>query len=141
MLLNEKVVEKYIRVYLKKKRWITTNLPRTTSEHGVDIKAYHPKWRKIYLIEVKGEAKSSSEQAKHNSFYNLLGQILSRMDKEGNTTNKARYYGVGIPKKWEYTFKKKIAKMKFGWKLLKLHLFLVDEKGNVEKKSYTYFLK
>ncbi len=141
MLLSEAKIEKYIRDYLVEKGWITTNLPKSIGEHGVDITAWHPKWRKIYLIEVKGEGKSSQNQAKHSAFYNLLGQILSRMDKEGNSKNRARYYAIGIPKKWEEIFKNKIKKMKFGWKLLKLKVFLVNSNGKVEEKPHSYFLK
>ena len=141
MLLTEVKTEKYIRDYLTEKGWTTTNLPKSIGEHGVDITAYHPKWRKVYLIEVKGEGKSSQNQIKHASFYNLLGQILCRMDIEGNKPKRARYYAIGIPKKWEATFKSKIQKMKYGWKLLGLKVFLVDNKGNVEEKPNTYFLK
>jgi len=143
MPLSESKIEKHIRDYLIQKGWVTTNLPKSIGKHGVDITAWHPKWRKIYLIEVKGEGKSKSFQiqAKHSAFYNLLGQILSRMDKEGNSKNRARYYAIGIPKKWEKTFKNKIKKMKFGWKLLKLKVFLVDSNGSVEEKAHSYFLK
>ena len=63
------------------------------------------------------------------------------MDIEGNQPNRARYYCIGIPKNWEATFKKKIKDMKYGWKLLKLKVFLVDPQGNVEEKPYSYFLK
>lgn len=77
----------------------------------------------------------------HGAFYNLLGQILSRMDKEGNNSWKARYYGLGIPKKWEKTFKNKISKMEYGWKLLKLKVFLVGAGGEVEERAYSHFLK
>ncbi len=141
MILKEQFVEKQIRKYLIKKGWVTTNLPKSVGEHGVDITAYHPRWRKIYLIEVKGEGASSQHQIKHASFYNLLGQILCRMDKEGNQPNRARYYAIGIPKKWENTFKNKIKKMRFGWRLLNLKVFLVDTDGSVEEKPNTYFLK
>lgn len=141
MFLKEAIVEKHIRRYMEEKGWVTTNLPKSVGEHGVDITAWHPKWRKIYLIEVKGETANHKEPNKHNAFNTALGQILSRMDKEGNKPNRARCYAIGIPKKWETTFKNKIKKMKYGWKLLNLKIFLVDEKGSVEEKPNTYFLK
>ena len=141
MTQKESQIEKYIRNYLTEKGWKTTNSAKSVGEHGVDITAWHPIWRKIYLIEVKGEGTSSKMQVKHSAFYNLLGQIISRMDIEGNSPNKARYYAIGIPKKWEDTFKNKIKKMKYSWKLLKLKVFLVDEEGVVEEKPYSYFLK
>lgn len=137
MILSESQIESCIRNYLVKKGWKTTNLPKTVGQHGADITAWHPKWRKIYIIEVKGESRSNQAQVMHAAFYNLLGQILSRMDKEGNNLKKARYYGIGIPKKWEKTFKNKISGMKCGWGLLKLKVFLVDSKENVEEKTYS----
>lgn len=140
-ILTESLVENHIRRYLAGKGWEFTNLPRTTGAHGADIRGYHPKWRKICIIEVKGEGHSSQNQVMHNAFYSLLGQLLSRMDKEGNSLNKARYYAIGIPKKWEKVFKNKICTMKFGWKLLKPKVFLVDQHGEVEEKAYSYFLK
>jgi hypothetical protein len=47
---------------------------------------------------------------------------LTRRDVEGNHPKKARFYGIGIPK------------MKFGWTLLKLKVFLVDDDGSVKEK-------
>ena len=141
MLLTESKIESYIRKYLIHKGWKTTNLPRTIGIHGADIKAFHLKWRKIYIIETKGESMVHSVQKIHNSFWAILGQILTRMDIEGNQPKKARYYGIGIPKNWEGTFKKKIKEMKYGWKLLRLKVFLVDSEGSVEEKPYLYFLK
>jgi hypothetical protein len=141
MLLAESIVESSIRKYLIGKGWRTTNLPRTIGAHGADIRAYHPTWRKIYIIETKGESEQHLVQNIHNSFWTILGQILNRMDIEGNQPNRARYYGIGFPKNWEATFKKKIKDMKYGWKLLKLKVFLVDSHGHVEEKPYSYFLK
>ena len=141
--MKEFQVEKHVRDYLIEKWWSTTNLPKTVWEHWVDITARHPKWRKIYLIEVKWNAWSekSKHAIKHNAFYNLLWQILSRMDKQWNHPNRARYYAIWIPKDWEDTFKNKIFKMKYGWKLLRLKVFLVDNEWNVEEKPHSYFLK
>ncbi len=51
--------------------------------------------------------------------------------------SKARFYGIGIPKTWEKTFRRKILRMKFGWTLLKLEVFLVDDEGKVEEKPYS----
>ena len=141
MILTEPKVESYIRKYLIKKGWKTTNLPRTAGAHGADIIAYHPRWRKVYIIEAKGEGKSHSMPIIHNSFWAVLGQILTRMDIEGNQKNRARLYGIGIPKSWEVIFKNKIKKMQFGWKLLKLRVFLVNSDGSVEEKPHSYFLK
>ncbi|MHB8136250.1 MAG: hypothetical protein ACYDH1_18740 [Anaerolineaceae bacterium] len=136
--LKENEVEKILRTFLTEKGWKLTNLPKSVGCHGCDITAWHPKWRKVLLVEVKGNGKAE-HQTKHNSFYTLLGQILSRMDIEGNNPKKARIYAIAIPVEWEDVFRNKIKKMTFGWKLLKLKIFLVSEK-KVEERGYNYFL-
>jgi len=141
MVLIEKQVNKFIEEYLKQKGWNISKIARNSGEHGIDIIAFHPKRRKRYLIEVKGESNTHQAQNMHNAFWTVLGQILTRMDIEGNSSNKARYYAIGIPKNWERVFKNKILKMKYGWGLLKLKVFLVDSNGKVEEKPYSYFLK
>ncbi|MBP6908592.1 MAG: hypothetical protein KBB75_02115 [Candidatus Pacebacteria bacterium] len=138
--LKEEKVEDLLCNHLEDNGWVVKNRhTKDLGEHGCDIIAFHPKWRKYYYIECKGDGKAKN-QTVHNSFYTLFGQILSRMDIEGNNPKKARYYALAIPASWEKTFKNKIKKMPFGWKLLKLEVFLVS-KTKVEKKSYSYFLK
>lgn len=139
--MREQYVEFQIRKYLKVKGWRLKQGQKTKGEHGVDIYAWHPKWRKSLFIETKGGSGKHVHQEKHNAFYNLLGQCLSRMDKEGNDPKKARIYGIGIPYEWTDVFRRKIKKMKYGWKLLKLRAFLVKENGIVLEKTYTFFLK
>jgi hypothetical protein len=90
---------------------------------------------------VKGGSGKHKHQELHSAFYNVLGQIISRMDKEGNHPKRARIYALGIPYKWLNVFKRKIKKMKYGWRLLKLRIFLVKENGTVIEKPYTFFLK
>lgn len=138
--MNEYQVEKYVRKYLKSNGWNLTNLPKTIGQHGCDITAWHPKRRKIIYIEAKGSGgQKNKHQTIHNSFYTLLGQILSRMDKEGNSNKKARTYAIALPSSWEMAYRKKIKRMPYGWNLLKLKVFLVD-RDKVELKNYKYFL-
>lgn len=140
-MLKESQIESILRRYLLKRGWKTTNLPKTVGQHGCDITAWHPKWRKILLVEAKGNGKTEHwNQAKHNAFYNLLGQVISRMDIQGNDSDRARIYAIAIPSEWEETFRAKIRTMSFGWKLLRLKVFLVDKK-EVKEKNYTYFLR
>ncbi|MEI8091219.1 MAG: hypothetical protein WCG98_03030 [bacterium] len=49
------------------------------------------------------------------------------MDIEGNNPKKARFYAIAIPADWENTFRNKIKKMTYGWKLLKLKVYLVSK--------------
>lgn len=139
--MNEQRVEKSTRDYLLNIGWKLTNLPMAIGQHGCDITAWHPKWRKILYIEAKGDGNQKNKhQTIHNSFYTILGQILSRMDKEGNSNKRARIYAIAIPSSWEETYRKKIKQMPCGWKLLKLKIFLVNE-TKVEEKNYKYFSK
>lgn len=139
-MLNEKPIERILRKHLISEGWKLVETPHERGEHGCDIIAWHPKRRKNLYIEVKGSGKHPT-QAKHNAFWVLFGQILSRMDIEGNHPKKGRIYAIAIPAEWEETFKRKIQNMEYGWKLLKLPVYLIDSKGNVMKKTYTEFLK
>lgn len=93
------------------------------------------------FIEVKGGAGKYEIQIMHDAFNNVLGQIISRMDREGNHPKKARIYAIGIPYDWLGVFKKKIQKMKYGWRLLKLRVFVVAESGEVIEKPYSHMLR
>lgn len=139
-MLKEKMVVNIVKKYLESRGYVVKNPNKTEREHGCDIiTESHKRWRKNYYIEVKGEGKSE-HATKHNAFWTLFGQILSRMDIEGNHTNKGRIYAIAIPAVWGKTFTNKIRKMTYGWKLLKLKVFLVS-KNRVEEKNYNYFLK
>lgn len=140
-IITETYVEEKVRKYLKEKGWTIAGECKKRGEHGIDIKCIHKKWRKIFIIEAKGDGKSHMNQKIHNDFYTLLGQILSRMDKEGNSQNKARYYGIAIPYTWKKQFAKKIKNMLWAWNLLKLKIFLVDKKGSVVEMTHKQFLK
>jgi len=140
-IIDEPFVQKSVRKYLLNNGWKLTNLPKSVGEHGKDITAWHSKKRKVLIIEAKGEVKSSKDQQKHNAFINVLGEILFRMDKEGNSPKRARIYAIAIPVTWENTYKKKIVKMEYGWHLLKLKVFLVEKDGSVRLTNYRYWLK
>lgn len=134
--MNERQVEKKTREHLENNGWKLTNLPKSVGQHGCDITAWHPKKRRVLLIEAKGSDNiKSKHQIIHNSFYTLLGQILSRMDKEGNDPRKGRIYAITIPEDWINTYKKKVKRMPYGWNLLKLRVFVVND---IVVKEYTH---
>lgn len=139
--MKEQTVEKHIRKYLIDKDWKIKKAPKHVGEHGVDIHAWHPKRRKVLFMEVKGGSGKHKHQEIHNAFYNVLGQIISRMDIQGNHPKKARLYAIGIPYSWLRVFQNKIKKMKYGWRLLKLRIFLVKTNGEVIEKPYSYMFK
>lgn len=138
--MREQTVERYIRKYLENKGWKIRKAPKRVGEHGVDIHAWHPKWRKLLYVEVKGGSGKHKHQEIHSAFYNVLGQIISRMDKGGNNPKKARIYAIGIPYPWLRVFRNKIKKMKYGWRLLKLRVFLVKANGEVVEKPHSFML-
>jgi len=140
-MIKESGLEKKLRNYLANKNWIETNNLRLVGQHDWDIKAFHKKWRKVLLIECKGDSDSKYNTQKiHNSFWISIGQVMARMDKQGNDPKKARIYAIGIPKTWESIFANKAKKMKYAWNFLKLRIFLVDNKG-VEEKTYKQFVR
>lgn len=139
--MKESKVEKHVRLFLLNKGWTTRTKEKSPGEHGVDIKMFHPRYRKTLWIEVKGGSGKNPTQEKHNAFYTVLGQILSRMDREGNRPNKARIYAIAIPSSWVETFKKKIKKMRYVWKLLRLPVYEVQPNGKVIKRAYSFFLR
>jgi len=139
---SEEQIEKILRNYLIKKGWTETSDLRKIGQHGWDIKAFHSKWRKILLIECKGDSNSKYNTQKiHNAFWISIGQVMARMDKQGNNSKKARIYAIGIPTSWGPIFKRKAKKMEYGWNFLKLRIFLVSENKKVEEKTYKQFLK
>ena len=141
--MSEKILEECVRKYLNKKGWDIEAVGKSTGEHGCDIIAFHSRWRKRIFVEVKSENPSSKYivQDRHNKFPVLIGQIISRMDMEGNRPNRARIYSIAVPKTWEGMICRKVQGMKFSWRWMRLKVFLIDAKGNVEEKSYTHFLK
>ena len=138
--LTESQVESILRNYLIWKWWSIEKEVKQRGEHGCDIVAWHNKWRKRLFVEVKWSGKAAL-QMKHSGFYMLLWQIVSRMDIEGNNSKKARFYALAVPAQREQTFKNKIQAMAYGWKLLKLKVYLVYKDWSVVEKSYSSFLK
>lgn len=139
--LKEPYVEAAVRAYLKEKGWKLQNQQKQKGEHGPDIRAFNRKLSRTIIIEAKGESKSYKPQYQATALPTLLGQILSRMDKQGNDAQKSRIYAIAAPKSWEKALKKKAKEMRYVWGLLKLKVFLVNGKNKVEDKNYRYFLK
>ena len=122
---REEILEKYARIYLQSKGWSIEIEGKNSGEHGCDIVAFHPKWRKRIFVEVKSENPESKYliQEKHNKFPLIIGQIISRMDTEGNRPNRARIYGIAVPKSWEQMIRYKVTGMRFSWRWMRLKVF------------------
>ena len=120
--IKEDFVQNAIVKWLSKHDWRIMHLA-TLSGRGVDIKAKHNKYGRYYLIEAKGAKDGSSEEV---AFVYSLGQIITRMNTSGRTRY---YYGLGLPKGAADKAIRRIPHQ-IAMKLL-LHIFSVDEKGNV----------
>ncbi len=140
-LLEEQFVKKAVLKYLDKcgfgdpKERITD-----LRERGVDIKVkkLRPKpFGRYYLVECKGDP---SEKVKHPSGWrssatnSALGQIISRM----HTSRKSRYGGYNFGVAFPYSFKDKVLKKipYYVCNRLRLSIFLVNQKGEVEKYDH-----
>lgn len=140
-LLKEQFVKKAVLRYLAKDGFGDPRKRITDlRERGVDIKVQKLRPRRIgwyYLVECKGDP---SESVKHpggwrsSATNSALGQIISRM----HTNRKSHYggynYGVAFPD----SFKAKALKTIpfYVCNRLRLSIFLVDSKGNVERYDH-----
>jgi hypothetical protein len=141
-MIDEDHVVVAVSKFLKQKGYLVR---KKANQHGADIATnYHKKYRRQYVIEAKGDAgrkPTIHTSYKHYAFYMMLGQILSRMNYGGNDEKKGRRYALAIPAHWQQMFQRKINDMPYGWRLLKLRVFLVNEKGGVTEVTYNQFLK
>ena len=142
-MLNEVRLEKILRKHLVKNGWNLKNTLRKNGEHGWDIVTkFHKTKRKALFIECKGDSNSRHKNQKiHSSFWTVIGQVMSRMDIQGNSQNKGRIYAIAIPIKWKTVFQKKAQKMEYAWNFLKLKIFLVSYDGKVKEKTHRQFLR
>ena len=140
-LLKEQFVKRHVLKYLDKFGFGDSKIKITDlRERGVDIKVKKLRPRPIgwyYLVECKGDP---SKKVKHPSGWrssatnSALGQIISRM----HTSRKSPYggynYGVAFP----YSFKDKVLKKIpfYVCNRLRLSIFLVNQKGEVEKYNH-----
>ncbi len=127
--MTEDQVVVAVRAHLAAQGWSLTNLPKTVGQHGADIRAYHPHWRRVLIVEAKGEGRTSKTAKMHNDFYTVLGQILSRMDKPGNSPKRARIYAIAFPESYKRAFVAKIRNMPHAWRLLKTAVVCCWQKG------------
>lgn len=133
-LLSEDFVQEQIIKYLNENGWSKSLKSKTLKEHGVDIKVRNDKFSRYWLIECKGDASPTAKYPRSHRevHFNLaLGQIITRMQTNGARAYKYRYkYGVGYPASFKDMI---VRRLPFDvCDKLNLHVFLVDEEGNVE---------
>ena len=133
-LLTEAFVQEQIIKHLTGNGWSKSLKSKTLKEHGVDIKVRNDKVSRYFLIEVKGDASSTAKYPKSHREVNFnlaIGQIVTRMQTTGARAYKYRYkYGIGYPASF-----KDLVVRRLPYDVcdkLNLHVFLVDESGEVE---------
>ena len=132
MVASERFVRKAVVRWLTGKnqraRWEIVNTAET-GEHGVDIEA--ERYGIKFFIEAKGDAdpKTVAKKNLHTNrgvkFQIALAQIISRMRRK-----EAALYGLALPLSYRDQATRNVP-----WNVsrkLKLHLFLVNDKGEVE---------
>jgi hypothetical protein len=140
-LLKEQFVKKAVLKYLASEGFGNLqNRITDLRERGVDIKVQKLRPRPCgwyYLVECKGDP---GENVKHpngwrsSAINSALGQIISRMHTKRKSPYGGYNYGVAFPS----SFKKKVLKTTpfYVCNRLRLSIFLVDSKGNVEKYDH-----
>jgi len=135
IILSESFVQKSVVKHLHENGWSKSLKSAELWEHGVDIKVRNNKFSRYWLIEAKGdpslEVKSPSG-IKSSSFNSALGQIVTRMHRQGRRSYKYGYkYGMAFSDSF-----RKLAIRKLPYDVmdkLNLYLFFVNASGEVEE--------
>lgn len=134
-IITEDFVQKSLINYLKEKGWNTSLQHAELWEHGVDIKVRNNRFSRYWLIEVKGDPSSSVKSpggSRSSSFNSALGQIITRMHRNGKRVYKYGYkYGIAFPNSFRNMILKKLPFDVMD--KLNLYLFFVNHKGEVEE--------
>ena len=140
-LLKEQFVKRHVLKYLDKFGFGDSKEKITDlREKGVDIKVQKLRPRPCgwyYLIECKGDP---GEKVKHPNGWrssatnSALGQIISRMHTDRKSLYGGYNYGVAFPHSFRDKALKKIRY--YACNRLRLSIFLVDNRGNVERYDH-----
>lgn len=124
-LRSEKNIERVIINDFKSKGWILQNEKHL---HGVDIKLFHPRYRKYWFIEVK--RRYTTKNKKSQTYVNIataIGQVIYRMIQ-----TRSGFFGIAVPN--DKLFIKELNKIPLHIKkAIKLHIFLVDSRRNIKR--------
>lgn len=133
VILTEDFVQDCVIKYLSSKGWEKSLKSAHLWEQGVDIKVRNNKYSRYWLVEVKGdpsEKVKSPEGSRSSSFNSAVGQVITRMHRNGKTMYKYGYkYGIAFSM---YFYDMVTRKMPYDvMDKLNLYVFFVDEKGEV----------
>lgn len=134
-IITETFVQNSLIKYLETNGWSKSLKSAELWEQGVDIKVRNNKFARYWLIEAKGDPSLKVKNPSgsiSSSFNSALGQIITRMHRDGKRGYKYGYkYGIAFP----VSFKKMVVrKIPFdAMDKLNLYLFFVDGFGGVEE--------
>lgn len=134
-IITETFVQNSLIKYLEANGWSRSLKSAELWEQGVDIKVRNNKFARYWLIEAKGDPSLTVKNPSgsiSSSFNSALGQIITRMHRDGKRGYKYGYkYGIAFP----ISFKKMVVrKIPFdAMDKLNLYLFFVDGSGGVEE--------
>ncbi len=142
-ILTETFVQETLIKYLANNGWGKSLKGAELWEHGVDIKVRNDRFARYWLIEVKGDPSTKVKNpsgSMSSSFNSALGQIITRMNRNGKRSYKYGYkYGIAFPSSFR---KMVINKIPFdAMDKLNLYVFFVDNKMNVEEIDWKVMKK
>lgn len=141
IILKEQFVKRRVLKYLERKGFGDPKKKITDlREKGVDIKVKKLRPQPIgwyYLVECKGDPNEGVKAPngwRSSATNSALGQIISRMHTNRKSPYGGYNYGVAFP----YSFKDKVLKKVpfYVCNKLRLSIFFVNQKGEVEKYDY-----
>ncbi len=137
-ILTEDFVQSKLIKHLERQGWSKSLKSAELWEHGVDIKVRNNKFSRYWLIEVKGDPSAKVKSpggSRSSSFNSALGQIVTRMHRNGKRVYKYGYkYGIAFPSSFRPMVTKK---MPFDiMDKLNLYIFFVEPNGAVEEISW-----
>lgn len=137
-IITEDFVQKCLIKHLEACGWSKSLKSAELWEHGVDIKVCNNKFSRYWLIEAKGDPSikvKSPLGSQSSSFNSALGQIITRMHRNGKRGYKYGYkYGIAFPVSFKKMVLRKIPHDVMD--KLNLYLFFVDGMGNVEEINW-----
>jgi len=100
IILTEEFVQNTVVKYLNNNGWDKSLKAANLWEQGVDIKVRHKQYSRYWLVEVKGDPKKAVKSpagSRSSSFNSAVGQILTRMHRDGVRSYKYGYkYGIAF---------------------------------------------
>lgn len=132
-ILTENFVQDCVVKYLAEKGWGESLKAANLWEQGVDIKVRNDKYARYWLVEVKGDPSikvKSPAGSRSSSFNSAVGQIITRMHRNGKSKYKYGYkYGVAFSM---YFYDMVVKKLPFDvMDKLNPYVFFVNKKRQV----------